>query len=106
MKRNNQPAKDQWFTPGGRILLGETLEEAVQRVLHEETGLTAVRTEKKGAMSHIWPTTHAVTVYYHIEAADDDVEMNDEHSAYRWITEISEDLHPYLKEMIEESGVL
>jgi len=37
--RNNEPAKDTWFTPGGRIIKNETLEEAIKRFLSEETGL-------------------------------------------------------------------
>ena len=40
MLRNNEPTKDEWFTPGGRILYGETLETAVHRALKEEKGLT------------------------------------------------------------------
>ena len=39
MLRNNRPAKGEWFTPGGRILLGEKIEDAVRRVTRAETGL-------------------------------------------------------------------
>ena len=55
MLRNNEPGKGVWFTPGGRILKGESLEEAVTRVLRKETGLEATRVEQKGTMAHIWP---------------------------------------------------
>ncbi|WP_456409430.1 NUDIX hydrolase [Caldithrix abyssi] len=41
VKRKNPPAKDQWAIPGGRLKLGETLKEACQRELLEETGIKA-----------------------------------------------------------------
>jgi len=39
VKRANNPYKGQWSIPGGRVELGETLAEAVQREMREETGL-------------------------------------------------------------------
>jgi len=105
MLRNNAPGKGVWFAPGGRILRGETLEEAVTRVLGKETGLEATRIEQKGTMAHIWPEIHTVTTFYRVDVASGDVEMNDEHSDYRWITENAEDLHPYVAEMIERADI-
>ena len=105
MLRNNEPAKDQWFTPGGRIFLGESLEEAVYRVLDEETGLKPLHIQQKGTMSHLWPNVHTVTAFYHIEVADDKVKMNNEHRDYKWVTEPPRDLHPYLKEMINKANL-
>jgi len=67
MLRNNEPGKDLWFSPGGRIQKGETPEEAVIRVIRKETGLEPIKIEQKGTMSHIWPEAHAVTTYYKVE---------------------------------------
>jgi len=39
VKRKNNPAKGLFWTPGGRILNGETMKIAAQRILKEETGL-------------------------------------------------------------------
>ena len=105
MLRNNEPGRGLWFTPGGRILRGETLEEAVTRVLGKETGLEATRVEQKGTMAHIWPEIHTVTTFYRVDVASGDVEMNDEHSDYRWITGETEDLHPFIREMIARSEI-
>jgi colanic acid biosynthesis protein WcaH len=105
MLRNNRPARGEWFTPGGRILLGEKIEDAVRRVTKAETGLKPTNIEIKGAMSHIWPSMQTVTVFCRVEVEDDAVKMDDQHSAYKWITEPTEDLHPYLKEMIEKAGI-
>ena len=39
VKRNNEPKKDEWWVIGGRVLKGETLEEAAVRKVKQETGL-------------------------------------------------------------------
>ena len=41
VKRANEPAKDQWAFPGGRVERGEKLEAAARRELREETGMQA-----------------------------------------------------------------
>ena len=105
MLRNNAPGKGVWFAPGGRILRGESQEEAVTRVLGKETGLKATRVEQKGTMAHIWPEIHTVTTFYRVDVASDDVKMNDEHSDYTWITENTGDLHPFIREMIARSEI-
>lgn len=105
MKRNNEPAKDEWFTPGGRIFFGETIDEAARRILEKETGLNPLKMEKKGVMSHIWPNHHTVTIFYRVDVDNDDVEMNYEHKAFKWISNYNKDLHPYLKKMIKKSNI-
>jgi 8-oxo-dGTP diphosphatase len=40
VKRGRPPSQDQWAIPGGRVELGETLQAAAEREIHEETGLT------------------------------------------------------------------
>ena len=105
MLRNNDPGKGVWFTPGSRILHGETIEETVKRTLTEETGLTPSKIVRKGVMTHLWPETHTVTVFYRVDVDGDQVKMNEEHSAYKWISEATNDLHPFLKKMIEKSKV-
>ena len=40
IKRDIEPYKDSWALPGGLVLNDETIEEAVERELQEETGVT------------------------------------------------------------------
>ncbi|MDJ0871437.1 MAG: NUDIX hydrolase [Gammaproteobacteria bacterium] len=39
VKRRDPPNEGQWAIPGGSVRLGETLQEAAERELHEETGI-------------------------------------------------------------------
>lgn len=39
LKRKNEPASNQWWFPGGRVLFNEIRSEAVRRKLKEECGL-------------------------------------------------------------------
>lgn len=38
IKRNENPLKDEWWVPGGRVLLGENIEDTAKRKLEEEIG--------------------------------------------------------------------
>ncbi|MDG2287915.1 MAG: NUDIX domain-containing protein [Candidatus Marinimicrobia bacterium] len=38
IKRNENPLKDEWWVPGGRVLLGEKIEDTAKRKLEEEIG--------------------------------------------------------------------
>jgi 8-oxo-dGTP diphosphatase len=39
IRRGKEPLRGRWVVPGGTVELGETLEDAVAREVHEETGL-------------------------------------------------------------------
>ena len=40
VRRGQPPSQDLWAIPGGRVELGETLQEAAEREILEETGIT------------------------------------------------------------------
>ena len=42
VKRKRPPAKDFWAVPGGKIHLGETLQQAAEREIFEETGISII----------------------------------------------------------------
>ena len=83
----------------------ESIENAVARVLLEETGLSPVSTKQLGAMSHTWPEVQTITVFYRVEVESEEIQMNHEHDDIKWIKAIDPELHPYLRHMIKESHV-
>jgi len=105
MLRNNEPGRDLWWTPGGRVRYGETLEEAAIRELNEETGLNPIKLVKKGVMGHFWSQSHFVTTFFYATVMEDRIKLNEEHRDYKWISETTDDLHPYIKYMIDEAGI-
>jgi ADP-ribose pyrophosphatase len=40
VKRKNPPCENEWAIPGGKVRLGETLQQAAEREIQEETGIT------------------------------------------------------------------
>lgn len=95
--RTNQPAKDFWFVPGGRILKDETMDDAFSRLCINELGLTAIRGEAKflGPYEHFYRdyvfgddvTTHYVVLGYEIIVDIDILALpNEQHNAYKWFT--------------------
>lgn len=50
--RANAPLKNKWAIPGGRVKLGETLQQAVEREILEETGLSV----KAGEVVYVFDT--------------------------------------------------
>jgi len=64
-KRKNQPAKDTYFVPGGRVFKGETLTEGFKRLLKVETGitdLTKVRWSFNCVTDHLYHNNFAEAV--------------------------------------------
>lgn len=73
LRRSNDPGRGLWWTPGGRIRLGEPLEQAAAWELAEETGLWAERLEVRGVMCHFWPGAQFVTAFLRADVSTDEV---------------------------------
>lgn len=111
-RRTNEPARGEWFWPGGRLYKGEDLEAAARRVASEELGLDVVVRELLGARSHFWDRSsvpgvesrHTVNLVYRVEptATDPTVELDDQHDAHRLLREPAADLHEYVRAYIED----
>ena len=48
IKHANEPVKGQWWFPGGRVLLLETLEQGAMRKLKDECGLESFQMKEMG----------------------------------------------------------
>jgi colanic acid biosynthesis protein WcaH len=118
-RRNNAPARNFWFTPGGRIRKNEALESAKNRIARDELGLpTSVwqRATLMGAWDHFYQdsafsaavSTHYVNLPHWLNIDDDEKGLlqlpqgpDHQHSMWHWFDpadiEINETVHPYVK---------
>jgi len=94
--RNNEPAKNFWFVPGGRILKDETIDEAFERIIYSEIGIkNKIQSSKYlGFFEHFYNnsynlkniSTHYVVLAFHIE--EDKIDMikmpTNQHREHRW----------------------
>jgi colanic acid biosynthesis protein WcaH len=103
LKRNNHPAKGQWWFPGGRIRKGESLLEACAREVREETGLEVSSLKLINVYSRIFPERHDITVAYLCKCKKGKIVLNNEHSEHALFKTPPNDLHNYLIETIRDS---
>jgi colanic acid biosynthesis protein WcaH len=92
-KRTNEPAKGEWFVPGGRVKKGETRKEAVRRVAQTELGVDVTIVEELGAYEHFYDKTaanvssgkHYLANGYVVEVFEEPALKDDQHKAAEWI---------------------
>jgi colanic acid biosynthesis protein WcaH len=111
--RNNEPAKGNWFVPGGIIFKGERLETAFQRILRAETGLPARMSDAThlGLFEHFYDAnrlcepgygTHYVVNAFRLAVRERPmIEADGQHSEMRWMSPgdilDASDVHPHSK---------
>ena len=86
LKRNNPPAKGEWWFPGGRIRKGETLKGALIREIKEETGLTIDIVRFVGVYTRLFADRHDITLAFLCKCHNDKVILNNEHSKHKFLT--------------------
>ena len=102
LRRQNSPAKEQWWFPGGRVRKGETLEETLYREVKEETDLEVIESELVNVYSRIFDTRHDISIVYLCVCKGYKIILNDEHSEYKYFKKPPTNLHPYLIEVIND----
>ena len=75
IRRAEPPSQGRWSVPGGRVLAGETLHEAVVREVTEETGLEVLVVDFLGWVERIdsETDTHFVILDFAAQPADPDL---------------------------------
>ena len=115
-KRNNPPAKDFYFTPGGRVYKNEPWQDAAKRIAHDELGLQILVSELQlmGMWDHFYTdsiinddiSTHYVNIPHYIELTRLPVFSADtQHSELSWFELSScfnnKMIHPYTQNYIQ-----
>ena len=76
VKRKNEPAKGQWWFPGGRVYFGETRQAAAIRKLKEECGLVAEDVTEIGTYDVILDIpnmkglSHGITTLFSVDVGE------------------------------------
>jgi colanic acid biosynthesis protein WcaH len=114
VKRRNNPLKGVYFTPGGRIYRGETIEEAVRRKAKEELNIELEFIErisfyeeffKKNAFDDTGSQTDGFFCLC-IPKKNQKIKLNEEGEDYQWLPFDSKLLHPITKMMLEGKKVI
>ncbi len=103
IKRRGEPAKGEWWLPGGRLYRGETLEDCASRKAKEETGLDCV----VGPMIHYastdFGTVHSVNFVYLLFTSDNNVKLDDTCEGYDWVNDNLEGVRPYVRVCLQNA---
>ena len=112
-KRNNEPLKGEWFTPGGRIYKNETWQYSLLRIVKTELGLCDTAVEDfalMGMWDHFYNnsaldqniSTHYVNLPHYAQfKSKPKITLDDQHGEFKWfdLSEVSRDekFHPYMR---------
>ena len=115
--RNNEPAKNFYFVPGGRIRKDETLADAFARILTAETGCSVDFNEARflGVYQHMYPNnrfdhsgygTHYVVLAYELNLSRRPaIVLDSQHGIANWMDEAelraAPNVHRYTKAYFE-----
>ena len=112
-KRNNEPLKGEWFTPGGRIHKNETWAQALTRIVKSELNIAHVDVGAYSLMG-IWDhfynnsafdpniSTHYVNLPHYAELhTKPEIISDEQHVAFAWLDLLMvskhQNYHPYMR---------
>ena len=113
--RRNAPAKNWWFTPGGRVRKNESSGHCLRRIAQTELGLIgeeAQSAQLMGVWDHFYEdsaysteiSTHYVNLPHCLRLSRPlhvDTLPTDQHTAWRWqdprSAALADDVHPYVQ---------
>ncbi len=98
--------KDYWERPGGKVELGESLEESVAREVFEEAG---IKVEVIGFVmfdqTFLKDQGHWISFCYHLKSMDDNIKNveKEKHADVQWfdVTDLPESLSSHTKKALE-----
>ena len=109
--RKNEPAKDYWFVPGGRVLKDEHIRQAFERITKEELGIEIPYEQAGffGVFEHLHQnnftqkddfTTHYIVLAHLIHISESPLALpQTQHREYKWLSKESaseeNNVHPY-----------
>jgi len=114
-RRQNEPAKDEWFVPGGRLHKHERLDEAVHRIAAKEMGVEVEIDRQLDTYEHVYQTAdvsdvdgkHYIAIGYEVTVVSGELQPDDQHSQLkRFIPPFDPaDFHEYVVAYFDTSGL-
>jgi len=104
--RENEPAKGEWFVPGGRVRKGEKLEAAVHRIAREELAVDVDIKSMLGTYGHFYERSevgtskHYVAHGYHVRTGETELKSDSQHRALSVFETRPENLHEYVEQYL------
>ena len=109
LKRNNEPEKNKWWFPGGRLIKGELMEDAIKRKIKLEIGLDVEIVKELGPTQTYFETgpfggsVHTINFTYLLKIKGGEISIDKDHSDYKWCDHVEESLHKELKRIINKA---
>ncbi|MBN1672718.1 MAG: NUDIX domain-containing protein [Kiritimatiellae bacterium] len=113
VKREDPPAKGEWWVPGGRVLKGEMMRDTAVRKARDEVGIAC----NVGPIIHtaetIFPDgpngipVHSINSCFFMYPVDKAFkpELDDHHTDSKWVSQIPDGLHPYVERCLMGAGL-
>jgi colanic acid biosynthesis protein WcaH len=113
VRRKDDPAKGQWWIPGGRVHKGEKLVEAARRKALDEVGIAC----HVGPIIHtdetIFPdgpygvAIHSINTCFFLypESNAASIQLDTHHEDAKWVETIDPGLHPYVRLCLAGAGL-
>jgi colanic acid biosynthesis protein WcaH len=113
-RRENDPARGEWFVPGGRVRKDEPLVDAVHRVARDELGVEVTVERRLGAYEHFWEesefddvaTKHYLANGFVVRTTGGTLTTDDQHASLRTVEPPVPDLHPYVEAYLRDAGLV
>ena len=111
-KRTNEPAKNEWFVPGGVVFKNESLTDAVHRVARDELGCDVAVVDSLGVFEHFYDTSevegietkHYVANAFVVDPDDKEFTPDNQHEQLRVFEPPFDDMHPYVQRYLDAAS--
>ncbi len=111
LKRCNRPAQNQWWFPGGRVLMNERLVDAVRRKATQECGLVLnLEPEQRGTHELFFDEGgseyHSITTLFEINwTGPHEVYLDEQSKEFIWLDPQAADkykLYSFIKQTLQQ----
>lgn len=107
--RDIEPFKGEWHIPGGTILFGESIEEALKRIAQDELGATILSHKFLGIIEWL-PTPknkwHDYSLAYLVELDRETFKLNEQAKDYKFFKSLPENTIKEFREFITSQKLL